>query len=105
MSTLTVENLTHIYSPGTPFEMTAIEDINLEVYPGEFVGIIGQTGSGKSTLIQHLNGLVKPSSGTVLVDGEDIGLIAFSPFNVYAELSEGEHEIEFVCYGNRNKQK
>ena len=66
------ENLTHIYSPGTPFEMTAIEDINLEVYPGEFVGIIGQTGSGKSTLIQHLNGLVKPSSGTVLVDGEDI---------------------------------
>ena len=66
------ENLTHIYSTGTPFEMTAIEDISLEVYPGEFIGIIGQTGSGKSTLIQHLNGLVKPTSGTVYVDGEDI---------------------------------
>ena len=67
-----VKNLTHSYSVGTPFEHTAIADISFRVSAGEFIGIIGHTGSGKSTLIQHLNGLLKPTSGTVLLDGEDI---------------------------------
>lgn len=69
---LRVENLTHTYSAGTPFERNAVEDMNLTVMPGEFVGIIGHTGSGKSTLIQHLNGLLKPTSGHVYLDGKDI---------------------------------
>ncbi len=66
------ENLTHIYSQGTPFESTAIKEVNFSAYPGEFIGIIGHTGSGKSTFIQHLNGLLKPSSGKVLFNGRDI---------------------------------
>lgn len=66
------KDLTHIYSQGTPFEHYALKHVNFSVMPGEFMGIIGHTGSGKSTLIQHLNGLLKPSSGTVLFDGEDI---------------------------------
>jgi len=66
------ENLTYIYSAGTTFEKAAIENINIEIEQGEFVGIIGHTGSGKSTLIQHLNGLLKPHSGKVYIDGEDI---------------------------------
>ncbi len=69
---LEVKDLTHVYSAGTPFEHIAIEQINLSFRPGELVGIIGHTGSGKSTLIQHLNGLLKPSSGQVLFKGEDI---------------------------------
>lgn len=67
-----VKNLTHIYSEGMPFESVALEDISFEVEKGEFVGIIGHTGSGKSTLIQHLNGLLKPKSGSILIDGVDI---------------------------------
>ena len=67
-----VENLTHTYSAGTPFERSAVNGMNIEVMPGEFLGIIGHTGSGKSTLIQHLNGLLKPTSGRVLLDGVDI---------------------------------
>ncbi len=66
------ENLGYTYMPGTPFEKKALEDINIEINQGEFVGLIGHTGSGKSTLIQHLNGLIKPTSGKVLVDGKDI---------------------------------
>ena len=66
------EGLTHLYSPGTPFERIAIEDIEFEAEKGEFIGIIGHTGSGKSTFIQHLNGLLKPSGGKVLFNGEDI---------------------------------
>jgi len=69
---LEVRNLQHIYSQGTPFEHTALEDISFSIERGEFVGIIGHTGSGKSTLIQHLNGLLKPTSGTVLLGGKDI---------------------------------
>lgn len=66
------ESLTHIYGAGTPFERRALDSIDLELCEGEFVGLIGHTGSGKSTLIQHLNGLLKPSSGRVLLDGKDI---------------------------------
>lgn len=67
-----VKNLTYIYDPGTPNEKKALQDVNLTIHKGEFIGIIGHTGSGKSTLIQHLNGLVKPTSGQVLCDEEDI---------------------------------
>ena len=67
-----IENLTHIYMPKTPFEKTALDKINLEINDGEFLALIGHTGSGKSTLIQHLNGLLEASSGNILVDGVDI---------------------------------
>ncbi len=69
---LQVQNLTHIYSAGTPFEHVALQDISFCVNRGEFIGIIGHTGSGKSTLMQHLNGLLKPTSGHILLDGKDI---------------------------------
>ncbi len=69
---LTVENLTHTYSAGTPFERSAIRGIDFAVGPGEFVGVIGHTGSGKSTFIQHLNGLLKPTAGRVCFRGQDI---------------------------------
>ncbi len=66
------KELTHIYSEGTPFQSDALQGVTFTAERGEFIGIIGHTGSGKSTLIQHLNGLLKPSSGQVLFDGEDI---------------------------------
>ena len=69
---LQVQNLTHTYSAGTPFEHKALDNMSFSVERGEFIGIIGHTGSGKSTLMQHLNGLLKPTSGKVLLDGEDI---------------------------------
>ena len=69
---LEVKDLTHTYSAGTPFERNAVEHLNLSIYEGEFLGIIGHTGSGKSTLIQHLNALLKPTSGEVLYKGENI---------------------------------
>ena len=69
---LQIQNLSHVYSVGTPFEHTALEDVSLTVERGEFIGIIGHTGSGKSTLMQHMNGLLKPTSGQILLDGVDI---------------------------------
>lgn len=69
---LEVKNLHHVYSAGTPFEHVALEDVSFCVERGEFIGIIGHTGSGKSTLMQHLNGLLKPTTGSVLLDGKDI---------------------------------
>lgn len=67
-----VENLSHTYNPGTPFERCAVDNVTLEIKDGEFVAIIGETGSGKSTLIQHFNGLLKPTGGRVFVDEVDI---------------------------------
>lgn len=67
-----IENLTHVYMPKTPFEKKALDNINLVIEDGEFLALIGHTGSGKSTLIQHLNGLLEPSSGRILVDEVDI---------------------------------
>ena len=67
-----IENLAHVYAPGTPFEKRAIENINLTIQDGEFVGLIGHTGSGKSTLVQMFNGILRPHEGKVLLDGEDI---------------------------------
>jgi len=67
-----IENLTYIYMPKTPFEKKAIDDVSIEIKQGEFVALIGHTGSGKSTLIQHINGLLKPTSGKLLIDDIDI---------------------------------
>lgn len=72
MSIIKTENLSHIYGKGTPLEKAALNNINLDIREGEFVGVIGHTGSGKSTLIQHFNGLLKPSFGRILIDGQDI---------------------------------
>lgn len=72
MSIIKTEGLSHLYSVGTPFEKAAIRDINIEIGQGEFVGVIGHTGSGKSTLIQHFNGLLKPTAGKIYLDGTDI---------------------------------
>ena len=66
---LEVKHLTHTYSAGSAFQATAVHDVSLTIEDGEFVCIVGHTGSGKSTLVQHLNGLLKPTSGQVLVDG------------------------------------
>ena len=69
---LEIKNLSHLYSAGTPFEHKALDGVSFSVERGEFIGIIGHTGSGKSTLMQHMNGLLKPTSGQILLDGEDI---------------------------------
>ena len=69
---LELKNLSYVYGTGTPFEKTAVNDLSLSIEKGEFIGIMGHTGSGKSTLVQMLNGLMKPTSGQVLLDGEDI---------------------------------
>ena len=67
-----IENLKHVYMPGSPFEKTALEDVNLDIKTGEFITLIGHTGSGKSTLIQHMNGLLEATEGKIIIDGEDI---------------------------------
>ena len=72
MSILKTEHLTYLYSQGTPFEVAAVKDVSLDIEEGELVAVIGHTGSGKSTLIQHFNGLLKPAEGKVIVDGKDI---------------------------------
>ena len=69
---LQVTNLHHVYSAGTPFEHIALDNVSFSVERGEFIGVIGHTGSGKSTLMQHLNGLLKPTAGSVSLDGKDI---------------------------------
>lgn len=82
MSDIKVSGLSHVYSADTPFEKVAIGNINVEIPHGQFVGLIGHTGSGKSTFIQHLNGLLKPSEGTVMVGGEDINATKLSSRDV-----------------------
>ena len=72
MATLRTEGLTYRYSIGTPFEKTAVDHVDLEIEEGAFVGVIGSTGSGKTTLMQHFNGLLRPTSGSVFLDGQDI---------------------------------
>lgn len=69
---LELKNLSYVYGTGTPFEKTAVNNLSLSIEKGEFIGVMGHTGSGKSTLVQMLNGLMKPTSGQVLLDGEDI---------------------------------
>ena len=109
---LEAKNLTYIYSAGTPFEHKALDDISFSVERGEFIGIIGHTGSGKSTLMQQLNGLLKPTSGTVLLDGQDIWsdkkLTRQARFRVglvfqYPEYQLFEADIfTDVCFGPKN---
>jgi energy-coupling factor transport system ATP-binding protein len=72
LAILKTENLTYVYSEGSPFQKTAVDHVNLEIEEGEIIGVMGHTGSGKSTLIQHFNGLLKPTSGKIFLDGEDI---------------------------------
>ena len=72
MAIIETRDLTYTYGTGTPFEKMAVDHVNLSIEQGEFIGVIGHTGSGKSTLIQQLNGLLRPTSGTVLLDGKDI---------------------------------
>ena len=67
-----LKHVTYTYSPGTSYEIHALKDINLSIPDGQFIGVIGHTGSGKSTLIQHLNALIQPTSGTITYNGEDI---------------------------------
>ena len=69
---ITINHVTHIYNPGTAMAKTALDDVSMEFHDGEFIGLIGHTGSGKSTLIQHLNALLKPTSGEILLNGENI---------------------------------
>lgn len=86
MSQVRVENLRHVYSAGTPFEKTAIEDVDLQIEQGEFIGLIGHTGSGKSTFIQHLNALLKPTSGAIYCNDKDINRDKFSRRDIKWEV-------------------
>jgi len=71
-SIISIENLSYIYSAGTPFEKAAVDDVSIDIEKGEFIGVIGHTGSGKSTFVQHLNGLLKPTSGKIIINGQNI---------------------------------
>ena len=86
MPELRIEALTHTYSAGTPFEKTAIEKIDLVLPQGQMIGLLGHTGSGKSTFIQHLNALLKPTSGRVLCDGKDINADKYSRRDVKGQV-------------------
>lgn len=107
-----IEHLSHIYGEGTAFEKRALDDVNLELPDGEFIGVIGHTGSGKSTLIQHLNGLLKGTSGRILFDGEDIGAEGYdlralrSKVGLVFQYPEHQlFEIDVftdVCFGPKN---
>ncbi len=107
-----IKNLTHIYSPNTPFQQTALDNIDLTIYRGEYLGIIGRTGSGKSTLIQHLNGLMKPTAGQILFEGKDIwsskAMIHDIRFQVGLVFQYPEYQLfeetvyKDIAYGPRN---
>ncbi len=112
MAVLRTEHLSHSYSVGTPFEAQAIREISLEIHPGEFVFLLGHTGSGKSTFVQHLNALLQPTSGRVLIDGEDINRDKYSRREVkkrvglvfqYPEHQLFEETVEAdIAFGPRN---
>lgn len=107
-----IENLVHIYMPKSPFEKVALDNVNIEINDGEFVALIGHTGSGKSTLIQHMNGLLKPTSGRIIVDDEDITRVGAKLTDIrkkvglvfqYPEYQLFEESIEKdIEYGPRN---
>lgn len=112
MALLKTEGLTYVYSQGTPFEKKAINNVNLEIEKGEFIGVIGHTGSGKSTLIQHFNGLLRPTSGKIFLDGEDIwadkSKIKQVRFRVGLVFQYPEHQIfedtvyKDIAFGPKN---
>ena len=107
-----IENLTHIYMPNGPFEKKALDNINLDIKDGEFVALIGHTGSGKSTLIQHMNGLLEATSGKIIIDGVDITAKGVKLTDIrkkvglvfqYPEYQLFEETIEKdISYGPRN---
>ncbi|MDO4298184.1 MAG: energy-coupling factor transporter ATPase [Lachnospiraceae bacterium] len=107
-----IEHLNYIYSEGTAFEKHALKDVNLELPDGQFIGIIGHTGSGKSTLIQHLNGLIRGSSGTIYYNGENIYSEGYSMRNLRSKVGlvfqYPEHQLfevdvfTDVCFGPKN---
>ena len=109
---LEVKNVWHTYSAGTPFEHVALHDVSFSVERGEFIGVIGHTGSGKSTLMQHLNGLLKPTSGSILLDGQDIWsdkkLTRQSRFRVGLVFQYPEYQLfeetvyKDIAYGPKN---
>lgn len=109
---LEVKNLNHVYCAGTPFEHVALEDISFSVERGEFIGIIGHTGSGKSTLMQHMNGLLKPTAGSVALDGKDIWsdkkLTRLSRFRVGLVFQYPEYQLfeetvyKDIAFGPKN---
>ena len=113
MAVIKTENLTYVYGEGTPFRKTAVDNVNIEINDGEMVGIIGHTGSGKSTLIQHFNGLLKPTSGSVYIDGErlwdDKSRLRPIRFKVGLVFQYPEHQlfevdvISDVCFGPKNQ--
>lgn len=110
---ITLKNINYVYSPGTAYEKCALKDINLEIEQGQFIGIIGHTGSGKSTLIQHLNGLMKATSGDILYDGKSIYQEGFDMkelrSNVGLVFQYPEHQLfevdvlSDVCFGPKNQ--
>lgn len=107
-----IENLTHIYMPKSPFEKVALDNVNIEINDGDFVALIGHTGSGKSTLIQHMNGLLEASSGKIIIDGVDITQKGIKLADIrkevglvfqYAEYQLFEETIEKdIAFGPRN---
>lgn len=107
-----IENLTHVYMPNGPFEKKALDNVNLDIKDGEFIALIGHTGSGKSTLIQHMNGLLEATSGKIIIDGEDITAKGVNLSDVrkkvglvfqYPEYQLFEETIEMdISYGPRN---
>lgn len=108
-----LKNVTYTYSPGTAYEIHALKDINLDIKDGQFIGIIGHTGSGKSTLIQHLNALIRPTSGTILYNGEDIWADKYDRKALRSEVGlvfqYPEHQLfevdvmTDVCFGPKNQ--
>ena len=107
-----IRNLNYIYMKDTPFEKKALDDVNFSILDGEFIGLIGSTGSGKSTLVQHMNGLLKPNSGSIFIDGEDISSKNVKLSNIrkkvglifqYPEYQLFEETVEKdVAYGPKN---
>ena len=108
-----LENVTYIYSPGTAYEMYALKNVSLEINQGQFIGIIGHTGSGKSTMIQHFNGLMRPTFGRVFYGGENIWMDGYKlrdlRFHVGLVFQYPEHQlfetdvITDVCFGPKNQ--
>lgn len=112
MSKLKIENVSYVYSPGTPFEVKALDNVSVEIKENAITGIIGHTGSGKSTLVQMLNGLIKPTSGKILLDGADIWEnpkeISKIRFRVGLVMQYPEYQLfeetvrKDIAYGPRN---
>lgn len=108
-----LKNVTYTYSPGTAYEIHALKDVSLSIPDGQFIGIIGHTGSGKSTLIQHLNALIQPTSGTITYNGEDIWGEKYNRRSLRSEVGlvfqYPEHQLfesdvlSDVCFGPMNQ--